>query len=99
MKLADGNVARCPNCTVEDEVTGRLARLKDCTAICRTLDELRGGWPLTTFLVKLGQYSEADLAKADGKKAAKVFNISEAHATGYIALARELRGINHVADA
>lgn len=53
----------------------------------------RSEWPLTRFLGMLLCYTDEQLAGASGAKAAKRYGISEAHASGYIAMERTKRGL------
>lgn len=88
------NVEHCEYHTREDDRTGLEIRIGDCNGFCRIMAQVRGGFVLTSFLLKLDTYSDDDLRKADPIKAAKVYKINPAHAEGYILMERQRRGIH-----
>lgn len=87
------DVPGCEYHTFHDERTGKVERTGPCNGYCRIMADLQGGLPLTNFLCKLMDYSNADLAKADAKKAAKLYGIKLEHAQGYIDVERQLRNV------
>lgn len=87
------DVAGCEVHTRRDDRTGDLIRLGPCNGGCRLAEKLKGGLPLSQFLVTLLNYTDEELRKANAKKAARVFKINEAHAEGYIRMQRELRNV------
>lgn len=92
MKIAD--VPGCLNCTTLDQRGDRFRR-RPCNAGCHAVNASSGPMPLTSFLCKLLTYKNADLLKADPKKAAKHYGIRADWAAEYIRLEKTQRGLAH----
>ena len=94
-RAKDRDVPHCEFHTYYDDRTGEEGRTGPCNAFCRLTAEINKGLPLTNFLLKLMGYGDADVKKADPKKAAKLYGINEEHAAGYIRLELQSRGLHH----
>lgn len=97
-RAKDMDVPHCEFHTFVDERTGKEGRTGPCNGHCRFIDATKGGFPLSNFLVKLLGYGDDDLAKADAKKAARLYGINQEHAAGYIRLEQQRRGLSHAAN-
>ena len=92
----EGYVWACRFHTRVDD-KGTRFRVGKCVQAChiwREAENARGpDRGLDSLIVKLWGYSNDNLMKADAKKAAELYEVSEEHAAGYIKLEKLQRGL------
>lgn len=89
----EGYVWACKYHTRVDDKGNRF-RVGACVQVCHTWREAENASSgLAKLIVKLWGYSNDNLVKADPKKAAEHYGISEDHAAGYIEMEKRQRGL------